>query len=152
MPNKYEREIEEILRNLEQTEPKAGIGQKFSERIRRKPAPRVRQPRPSSNFSLTLTVSDWLLIAAIGVALIAGGYEFLSDGPTVITGILAIIGLVCIVLVAFSQLLFQPRRPSSSIRYGNATITPLRRGPFHTLRTRWHLFTLKMRYRNRGVR
>lgn len=150
MPNKYEREIEEILRNLEQTEPKAGIGQKFSERIRRKPAPRVR-PRPKSSFSLTLTNSDWLLVVALVVALIAGGYEFLNGEPTGVTGILAIIGLVCIVLVAFSQFVFRPRRPSS-IRYGNATITPLRRGPFHTLRTRWNLFLLKLRYRNRGVR
>ena len=149
MPNKYEREIEEILRNLEQTEPKAGMGQKFNERLRRKPAaPRVR-PRPNSTFSLTLTVSDWLLITAIGIALIAGGAAFLINGATVITGILAIVGLVCIVLVAVSQFVFKPRRPSS-IRYGNATITPLRRGPFHTLRTRWNLFMLKMRYHKRS--
>lgn len=146
MPNKYEREIEEILRNLEQTEPKAGVGQKFNERLRRKPAPRVR-PRPSSTFSLTLTVSDWLLITAIAVALIAGGYAFIA-GQTIVTGILAIVGLVCIVLVAISQFVFKPHRPTS-IRYGNATITPLRRGPFHTLRTRWNLFMLKMRYRKR---
>ncbi len=151
MPNKYEREIEEILRNLEQTEPKAGIGQKFSDRIRRKPTPRMR-PRPRSNFSLTLTTSDWLLVIAVGIALIAGGYAYLDNSPTEFTGILAIIGLVCIVLVACSQFVFRPRRPAS-IRYGNATITPLRRGgPFHMLRTRWNLFMLKLRYRKRGVR
>lgn len=148
MPNKYEREIEEILRNLEQTEPKAGMGQKFNERLRRKPAARVR-PRPSSNFSLTLTTSDWLLITAIGIALVAGGYAYIVGDGTVVTGILAIVGLVCVVLVAFSQFVFRPRRPSS-IRYGNTTITPLRRGPFHTLRTRWNLFTLKLRYRKRS--
>ncbi len=146
MPNKYEREIEEILRNLEQTEPKAGVGQKFNERLRRKPTPRVR-PRPNSTFSLTLTVSDWLLITAIGIALIAGGYAFI-DGQSIITGILAIVGLVCLLLVALSQFVFRPRRPAS-IRYGNATITPLRKGPFSTLRTRWNLFMLKMRYRKR---
>ncbi|GAC1354349.1 MAG: hypothetical protein NVSMB38_32580 [Ktedonobacteraceae bacterium] len=150
MPNKYEREIEEILRNLEQTEPKAGIGQKFSERLRKKPAPRMRS-RPSSNFSLTLTTSDWLLITAIGIALIAGGYEFLNESPTPVTGLLAIMGLICIVLVAFSQFVFRPRRPSS-LRYGNTTITPLRRGPLHTLQTRWNLFMLKMRYRKRNIR
>ncbi len=147
MPNKYEREIEEILRNLEQTEPKAGIGQKFNERLRRKPAARPR-PRPSSTFSLTLTVSDWLLITVVGIALIAGGWAYIS-GPTIITGILAVVGLVCVVLVAFSQIIFKPRRPSS-IRYGNTTITPLRRGPLHTLRTRWNLFMLKLRYRKRS--
>ena len=147
MPNKYEREIEEILRNLEQTEPKAGIGQKFNERLRRKPAARPR-PRPSSTFSLTLTVSDWLLITVVGIALIAGGWAYIS-GPTIITGILAVVGLVCVVLVAFSQIIFKPRRPSS-VRYGNTTITPLRRGPLHTLRTRWNLFMLKLRYRKRS--
>ena len=36
MPNRYEREIEEILRNLESTDPKASLGQKFGERLRRK--------------------------------------------------------------------------------------------------------------------
>ena len=36
MPNKYEREIEEILRNMERTEPKPGLGQKLGGRIRRK--------------------------------------------------------------------------------------------------------------------
>ncbi|GAC1458584.1 MAG: hypothetical protein PVS3B3_36370 [Ktedonobacteraceae bacterium] len=148
MPNKYEREIEEILRNLEQTEPKAGVGQKFNERLRRKPAPRMRA-RPSSTFSLTLTVSDWLLVTAIGIALVAGGVAFLIGNPTTITGLLAVVGLVCVILVAFSQFVFRPRRPSS-IRYGNATITPLRRGPFHMLRTRWNLFMLKIRYRKRS--
>ena len=148
MPNKYEREIEEILRNLEQTDPKAGMGQKFNERLRRKPTPPRVRPRPSSTFSFTLTISDWLLITAIGVALVAGGYAFI-DGQTIVTGILAIVGLVCIMLVAFSQFIFKPRRPSS-IRYGSATITPLRKGPFHTFRTRWNLFILKMRYRKRS--
>ena len=147
MPNKYEREIEEILRNLEQTEPKAGAGRKFNERLRRKPAQRVR-PRPSGTFSLALTTSDWLLIIAIGIALVAGGYAFIA-GQSIVTGILAIVGLICIVLVAFSQFVFRPRRPSS-MRFGNATITPLRRGPLHTFRTRWNLFMLKMRYRKRS--
>jgi hypothetical protein len=36
MPNKYEREIEEILRNMERTEPKASLGKKLGGRVRRK--------------------------------------------------------------------------------------------------------------------
>ena len=147
MPNKYEREIEEILRNLEQTDPKASAGRKFNERLRRKPAQRER-PRSGSTFSLTLTPSDWLLITAIGIALIAGGYAFIA-GQSIVTGILAIVGLVCIVLVAFSQFVFRPRRPAS-MRFGNTTITPLRQSPFSMLRTRWNLFMLKMRYRKRS--
>ena len=45
MPNRYEREIEEILRNLETTEPKQGLGQKFGQRLRRKPEYRVKSRR-----------------------------------------------------------------------------------------------------------
>lgn len=148
MPNKYEREIEEILRNLEQNEPKAGVGQKFNERLRRKPVPQRLRPRSTSTFSLALTTSDWLLITAIVVAMVAGGYAYIA-GQSIVTGILAIVGLVCVLLVAFSQFVFRPRR-ASSLRYGNVTITPLRKGPLHTFRTRWNLFMLKLRYRKRN--
>ncbi len=144
MPNRYEREIEEILRNLEQTDPKARVGQKFGGRLRRKPAPRVR-PRQRSNFSLRLT-PDWLLVVTIGVALIAGGYAYIT-GPNVVTGFLAIVSFICVLLVAFSQFVFRPRRQSA--RYGNVTITPLRRGPINGLKTQWNLFMLKIRYRRR---
>ena len=49
MPNKYEREIEEILRNLDQSAPKPRLGQ----RLRRKTTPRPRSQQrgiPAFNF------------------------------------------------------------------------------------------------------
>ena len=146
MPNRYEREIEEILRNLEQAEQaKPGLGQKFSERLRRRPSSVVRT-RQRSSFSLRFTPVEWLLIIAVGAALLAGGYAFAADDPNLITGILAVvatISLIVIVLLPF----FSRRYPTQSARYGN--VTTLRRNPLSSLATRWHLFLLKLRYRRR---
>jgi hypothetical protein len=58
MPNKYEREIEEILRNMERTEPKASLGKKLGGRVRRKSDSRTnvrRRSLPSLHFG----VSEW---------------------------------------------------------------------------------------------
>ncbi len=151
MPNRYEREIEEILRNLEHTDPKAARGQRPPARMRRNPSPgpRVRQRR---SFSLSFSTTDWLLIIAIVAALVAGGYAFTlqSAGPGgIFTPLLVAISLVCLILVALSYYLFRPRSPRS-VRFGNATVTPLRRSFFGNLKTRWHLFVLKLRYRRRN--
>ena len=151
MPNRYEREIEEILRNLEHTEPKSGRGQRSGERIRRSPG-RSPQARQRRSISLSFSITDWLLIIAIVAALIAGGYAFTLDsaGPGgIFTPVLVAISLVCLILVALSYYLFRPRSPRS-VRFGNATITPLRRSFFGNFKTRWHLFVLKLRYRRRN--
>jgi hypothetical protein len=145
MSNKYEREIEEILRNLEKTEPKAGIGQKIGGRLRRKsvlrPYPRKRS-MPSFNFS----ASEWLLIIAWLAALFAGGWAFAHDGADMFTGIVALAGAACLavmlILPFVSRTSYAARGP-----YGN--VTPLRRNPLSSLGTRWNLFILKLRYRRR---
>lgn len=141
MPNRYEREIEEILRNLE--DPKAGPGQK----IGRRPKPQVRtQSRPT--FSLRFSATEWLLTITVVAALLGGGYAYAQRmTPDLFTGIVAVVGTISFILVAFSQFIFQQRRPPSA-RY--VKITPLRRGPMDFLRTRWHLFMLKIRYRRRN--
>ena len=161
MPNKYEREIEEILRNLERTEPKGGFGRRGSGRMHGKAS--VRRSLPT----LRLSFSEWCLFIASLAALCAGGWEYAQvyvqhvrlDGQVVsaiivplggniITGILALIGAVCIALVVITPFLVRPRTSSSSRRYNN--ITPLRRSnPFSSLGTRWNLLMLKLRYRKR---
>jgi hypothetical protein len=146
MPNKYEREIEEILRNLEQTEPRQGLGQKFGERLRRKPAPRA-TIRERRSFAPRFTMVEWLLCSAVICALIAGGYAYILSGGNTLTGIIACIGFVCLVLVVCAPMLLQ-RRPRS-VTYGNVTVTPMRRGFFSTFRTRWNLFWMRMRYRRK---
>jgi len=148
MPNRYEREIEEILRNLEQTDPKPGRGQKFGERLTRKPG--VRAPRQARSFSSPrFSTAEWLLIIAVVVALVAGGYSYTLGTPDYFSGVLASAGIVCLVLVACSHFLFQARRPQST-RYGNVTITPLRRNLFSSLKTQWNLFMLRVRYRRKN--
>jgi hypothetical protein len=151
MPNRYEREIEEILRNLEHTDPKSARGQRPAARIRRNPSPSP-HVRPRRSFSLSFSPTEWLLIIAVVAALVAGGYAFTisTAGPGgIFTPILVAISLVCLILVASSHYLFRPRSPHA-VRFGNATITPLRRSFFGNLKTRWHLFVLKLRYRRRN--
>ena len=147
MPNKYEREIEEILRNMERTEPKASLGQKFGGRLRQRSDQPMNARRPRSlSFNFNFSTSGWLLIIAWVGALIAGGYAFAVGEPNLITGILAIVATISLIVIVL--LPFVSRRyPTQSSRYGN--VTPLRRNPLSSLATRWNLFLLKWRYRRR---
>jgi len=147
MPNRYEREIEEILRNLEQTGPKPGSGPNGGERFRRRTA--SHSPKQSFRLSsLNFSTAEWLLLVTVIAALVAGGYEFIIGGSDILSGLLATIGVVCLSLVTCSHFLFQPRR-AHSVRYGNVTITHLHRNPLGMLRTQWNLMMLKMRYRRK---
>jgi hypothetical protein len=148
MPNKYEREIEEILRNLDQSAPKPRLGQ----RLRRKTAGPAGRPRgrqrslPAFNFGL----SEWCLIIAWVAALIAGGWAYAQHSPSgagdLFTGSLALLGLGCLALVVVLAFMPQSRYPGQA-RAGN--VTPLRRNPLSSLSTRWNLFRLKRRYQRR---
>ena len=53
---------------------------------------------------------------------------------SIITLILALASFIGLILVACSQFISLPPSRRRSTRYGNVTITPLRRGPFHMLR------------------
>lgn len=147
MPNRYEREIEDILRNLEQTEPKQSLGQKLSGRLKRKADYRTNIPKQGFP-SLNLSISEWLLLTAVIAALIAGGYAYAQAEPSLFTGIVALIGALCLILVVLLPF-FHTRRSTQSSRYGN--VTPLRRSPFDGIRARWNIIKLRLRYRrNRG--
>src|SRR5262249_13808349 len=139
------REIEEILRNLERTEPKGGFGQRVNRRVPRKPGARRGFSLPRLNFP------EWCLLIALVAALSAGGWAQAShEGGNLITGLIALVGAVCIGLVAVSNFIIKPRYQAPG-RYNN--VTPLRGGnPWRRLTTRWHLMLLKLRYRNKGER
>jgi hypothetical protein len=70
MPNKYQREIEEILRNLEGPEPKPGLGN----RIRAFNRPRPRRPRRV--WEVGVSLSEMLLLAGIAVILLGAGLTY----------------------------------------------------------------------------
>ena len=147
MPNKYEREIEEILRNLEHTEPKARLGQ----RLRRRSDVRVNRGKlslPSFNFG----ISEWCLLIAWIAALVAGGWAYahssiIASGADIITGSIAVVGAICLLVVVILPFVSRSSYPRQTARYGN--VTPLRRNPLSSLSTRWNLFLLKLRYRRR---
>jgi hypothetical protein len=147
MPNRYEREIEEILRNLEHGDPESARGQKFRERLRRGAAPRIRTQQPRS-FSWKLSTAERILFVAVVCAIVSGGVAYILRA-NIFTLVLAIISLICLIIVALSQFILQPRR-AQSVRYGNVTITPLRRGPMSIVRTQWNLLKLKLRYRRKN--
>jgi hypothetical protein len=145
MPNKYEREIEEILRNMERTEPKPGLGQKLGGRIRRKSDSRIKV-RKRSLPSLHFGVSEWCLAIAVCAALFAGGWAY-AHGADIFTGVIAVIGAVCLAVVIILPFMSRSRYPKQSAGYGN--VTPIRSNPLSSISTRWNLFLLKIRYRRR---
>jgi len=145
MPNKYEREIEEILRNMERTEPKPGLGQKLGGRIRRKSDSRTKV-RKRSLPSLHFGVSEWCLAIAVCAALFAGGWAY-AHGADIFTGVIAVIGAVCLAVVIILPFMSRSGYPKQSAGHGN--VTPIRSNPLSSISTRWNLFLLKIRYRRR---
>lgn len=91
MPDRYEREIEDILR-------RQGDWNK-----RRRPAPRRSTSIPP------LTFSERCLAIAIIAALVSGGWAYANGGGNLITGIIALIGAVCVALVALSSFIVKQR-------------------------------------------
>ena len=146
MPNKYEREIEEILRNMERTEPKQGLGQKLGGRIRRKPASRSNMRR-RAELSLHFGVSEWCLVIAVCASLFAGGWAFAHGGADIFTGVVAVIGAACLGIVLILPFMSRSRYPRQSGRSVN--VTSIRRNPLNSIATRWNLFMLKLRYRRK---
>lgn len=145
MPNRYEREIEEILRNLEQTEPRPSLGQKLSGRIRRKSGYSARTRRGGLPLQ-NLSASVWFLAIAVAAALIAGGLAYAQREATIVTGTVAVVGALCLLLVVLSPF-FSASHPTQATRYGN--VTPLRPNPLQGLVARWNLLLLRLRYRRR---
>jgi hypothetical protein len=149
MPNKYEREIEEILRSLDSSAPKPRLSQRLRRRSAGRPSPRPRGRQWSlSAFNFGLT--EWCLLIAWVAALIAGGWAYaqhsLDGAGDLFTGSLALVSLGCLALVVIRA--FMPQSPyPGNPRPGN--VRPIRRNPLSGLSTRWDLFLLKRRYQRR---
>jgi hypothetical protein len=153
MPNRYEREIEEILRNMERTEPKPSFRERLNMRMRGQPRqPEPMRPRPARpSFHLTFTTSEWCFLAGIVLGLIAAGIAY-TDAANIFTGFLAVLAFICVVMGIVS-----PWRESRRPVYGRSWYgesEPTKRSlpqPFRFVVTQWKILQLKMRYRrNRG--
>ena len=157
MPNKYQREIEEILRNMERTEPpRAGL----SDRIRAFNRPR---PRPQSGWRGALNATESLFVLSILLALAAASVTFYLGQVVIVrlpviedvtlNGILALGAFIALVAALFRGWRERFRLSSSTPNWrGNVIeMRPARRNPFSALVTQFRIFRLKFRYwRTRG--
>lgn len=155
MPNRYEREIEEILRNMEQTEPKPSFRERLNMRRRsRQRGPEMIRPRPARPaFRLNLSNSEWCFAVGILLGLVAAGWAYVDNGVgNFLTGFLAVLGFVCLIMG-----IVIPWRESSRPLYGGGTwrgeqVSSHKRSlprPLRSLMTRWKIMRLRMRYRRR---
>lgn len=144
MPNRYEREIDEILRNMERTEPRQGI----SERIRAFNRPR--QPKPHG-IKTPLSRTEIFILLGILLILIGAGIAFTTGYQTVVSGSVALAGFVLIVL-GLAQAWFPRYFGSRSAPVWRGNVVEMRkprRNPFSAIATQFRILRLKMRYRRR---
>lgn len=147
MPNRYEREIEEILRNIDRTEPKQGFSDRF-----RAFNNRPKTSRAPRRFHLPLDGTDLLLALGIALALVAAGITFTSGSvATPVTGAIALAAFVVIVCALGAQWRSRFRGPTMTRQWrGNVVdMTPRRRSPFGGIVTRIRIIRLRLRYRSR---
>jgi hypothetical protein len=172
MPNKYEREIEEILRNMDRPEPKAGLGN----RIRAFNRPRPRRPRHFGAFGLT--ACEICLLAGILFILLGAGLRYFYGAlqPTfgilandAFSGLVALLGFALFVLglvlgwrSGFSGSRFTATNWRGTSNYSGtnsagSTASPTEnkvvriqtrrnRNPFSAIATQIRILRLKMRY------
>ena len=143
MPNRYQREIEEILSRMEESEPRRGRGDRIHPLQRPPTRARVRR-------TWRVPLPELLLLLSIALTLIATGLAFYNGSADLITGIIGAVALILFVvaLVVGWRDRFRPQR-AAQWRSGpsNTVVTPLRRNPLSALATRIRVFRLRMQYR-----
>ncbi len=155
MPNRYEREIEEILRNMERTEPKPSFRERLNMRMRPPSKhPESMRPRPARpSINLNFSTSEWCFIVGIFLGLVAAGIAYTNGlEGNVLTGFLALLAFICIIMGIVSPWR-ESRRPYIGRSW--AAEPPTRKRalprPLRLIVTQWKILRLKMRYRrNRG--
>lgn len=141
MPHKYEREIEEILKNMQRNEPQPSAGERRSRGF----------PRPAggSGFHLGLSASELLFLLGIAFALAGACAVWFvgNQGGTPISAVLGMTGFVLFIaglIVAFQA----SRRPPPPVWRGNVVeMKTHRRGPLDEIATQIRLLRLRLRYR-----
>lgn len=151
MPDKYMREIEEILRNIERTEPRHDQG----ERIRPFARPSSRRRR---DFALPhLEPAVTLLLLGIALALAGSGLAYYQTTPTLASGLIAVIGFALFVaglaVAWWARFHGVSSSPARSLRRRPSTdnvvrIRPARSNPFSRMMTNMRMRRMRRRYRN----
>jgi hypothetical protein len=140
MPHKYEREIEEILKNMQRNEPESPTGGRSRG-----------FPRSASGSGLRFGLSASELLFLLGIAFaLAGACVMWFDGAqggNLISGILGLVGFILFIaglIVAFQA----SRRPPPPAWRGNVVeMKTHRRGPLDEIATQLRLLRLRLRYR-----
>ncbi len=165
MPNKYQREIEEILRNMDRTDTQTGV----TDRVRsfRRPRRRTR-----GSWSLPLGRTETLLIVGVVLILIAAGLTYYRNDHQLylvgdwlsLNGILALAGFLSILVGfvldwrdRFRGITPRPtpgrswRSPTTADDPNDIVDISSRRRPLTGVATSVRLIRLKLRYlRTRG--
>lgn len=100
MPDRYEREIDDILRNIEDARPKPSL----RERLHlprwgqdRRPA-RLRPRSARSARHRSISTAEWCLLAGIVLGTVAAGIAYTNGDGTALTGTLAVLAWLCLLL------------------------------------------------------
>lgn len=157
MPNKYEREIEEILRNMDSTETKTSIGNRI--RSFNRPRPRARRP-----WQTPPNRTETLLLIGIVLAFVGAGLTYFFQGSVTLffpwlslNGLLALAGFSCILVALILAWRDRFRGLSSAVPSNhswrgasyesNVVEMSPRRSPLSGIATQVRLFRLRLRYR-----
>jgi hypothetical protein len=156
MSNKYEREIEEILRKMDDGHPPS-----VSERLRAIKQQPTRLRPGTTRTRVTMRPEGWLLTGFVLAFLaeivhwVLRGSADLDPAHSVVDlaiGIAVVAGLAIIILTFVISWVNNNRAPQAGWR-GNTLNQGGRgphRGPFSNLRARWNLMRLRMSYRRRN--
>jgi len=164
MSSKYQREIEEILRNMDPDAPRSGIG----ERVRGFQRPR--SPRQGPSLA-PAGLSLWLLLLSVLLLLAATGLAFYENAPTLLSGGFGVAAFVVFLLALVAgwrdrfrgspltttiarrpvmrQSPFMPFDDGARSVVDADAPRPIRRGFLDGMRTRLRLMRLRNQYRQR---
>lgn len=151
MPDKYMREIEEILRNIERTEPRHDQG----ERIRPFARPPSRRRRDVALPHLEPAVT--LLLLGIALALVGSGLAYYQTTPTLASGLIAVVGFALFVaglaVAWWARFHGVSSSPARALRRPPATdnvvrMRPARSNPLSRMVTNMRMRRMRRRYRN----
>jgi sulfite exporter TauE/SafE len=152
MPHKYQREIEEILRNLERTEPQSDLG----ERIRPFTRSRRAMRRPNVSLLPRLEPPVALMLLGILLALVGAGLAYYQMEQSLVSGLFALAGFTLFVVgvalgwwarfrgVSFTTRSLRRPPPTDNV----VRIRPVRANPLSRLTTAIRMRQVRRRFRN----
>lgn len=142
MPNRYEREIEEILSRMEEDTPRRGLGDRIRP-LQRPPA------RARSMPSIHIAFVELLLIISIILTMVAAGIAYFNGVADLTAGIIGVAALVLFVVALVVGWRDRFRPPSKPQWRGSSQVkvTPIRRNPFSAIATQIRVIRLRRQYR-----